>query len=306
MDRRSRNVTFTDAAVARDPPIWTLRQGQHWRPTAVLLRRSGPGLLRTYSDERQAVAKDLIEFDREWARMMSASPKDPADSAGGGMEPGEFRRRFAASGRYTAGVATRYGPSTITGTAANQHLATGLPVGERFHSAPVVRVADGRPMQLGHVAEADGCWRVYLFSDSTGAQSGSRAIRALEYLADGPHSPIIRCTPGGADIDAVVDVRLVISADRRNVSLEKLPALALPRKGALGLIDYEKAFCVDPGPGRDIYALRGIDRAWGCLVLVRPDQYVANVFPLDALDEVGAFFSAFMLPARDEAVLRRG
>jgi phenol 2-monooxygenase len=269
-----------------------------WKLAAVLRGRSGPELLRTYSDERQAVAQGLIDFDREWARMFSAPPKDPADSAGEGMEPDEFRRRFAASGRYTAGVATRYRPSLITGAAANQHLASGLPVGERFHSAPVVRLADGRPMQLGHAAEADGRWRIYLFCDPAGVQSGSRAARALEYLADEQRSPIVRGTPVGADIDAVVDVRVVIPADHRQVRLETLPTLALPRKGALGLIDYEKAFCVDPDPGRDIYALRGIERTAGCLVVVRPDQYVANVLPLDALDELDAFLSAFMLPAR--------
>jgi phenol 2-monooxygenase len=277
-----------------------------WKLGAVLLGRSGPELLRTYSAERQAVAQELIEFDRKWARMMSAPPKDPSDPAGRGIEPGEFSRGFAAGGRYTAGVATRYTPSTITGTPASQQLASGLPVGERFHSAPVVRLADGRPMQLGHAAEADGRWRVYLFSDAAGLRSGSRTARALEYLAGDPHSPVVRCTPAGADVDAVIDVRVVICAGHRDVSLEALPALALPRKGALGLIDYEKAFCVDPDPSRDIYTLRGIDRSSGCLVLVRPDQYVANVLPLDALDEAGAFFSAFMLPARHEAVFSKG
>jgi phenol 2-monooxygenase len=82
--------------------------------------------------------------------------------------------------------------------------------------------------------------------------------------------------------------------------------VALPRKGALGLIDYEKAFCADQDPGRDIYALRGIDRSAGCLVVVRPDQYTANVLPLDALEDVAGFFSAVLLPARDAAVIRTG
>jgi len=276
-----------------------------WKLAAVLRGRSGPELLRTYSDERQAVARDLIAFDREWARMLGAPPKDPADPPGDGVEPEEFRRRFAASGRYTAGLATRYRPSMITGAATGQHLATGLPVGMRFHSAPVVRLADGRPMQLGHVAEADGRWRIYVFSDSSGVQRGSRAARALEYLADDRRSPIARCTPSEADIDAVVDVRVVICADHREIGLETLPALALPRKGALGLIDYEKAFCVDPSPGRDIYALRGIDRAAGCLVVVRPDQYVANVLPLDEVDKLDAFLSGFLLPAGHEVSMGR-
>ena len=39
----------------------------------------------------------------------------------------------------------------------------------------------------------------------------------------------------------------------------------------------EKLFCADPT--LDIFDLRGIDRAQGALVLVRPDQYVAHVLP---------------------------
>jgi phenol 2-monooxygenase len=71
--------------------------------------------------------------------------------------------------------------------------------------------------------------------------------------------------------------------------------LLLPRKGRFGLIDYEKAFCPDLEHGPDIFVLRGIDRALGAMVIVRPDQYVANVLPLGAHDELAAFFAAFML-----------
>ena len=40
--------------------------------------------------------------------------------------------------------------------------------------------------------------------------------------------------------------------------------------------------------------LRGIDREQGCIVVVRPDQYVAHVLPLDARDELTAFFGGFL------------
>ena len=43
--------------------------------------------------------------------------------------------------------------------------------------------------------------------------------------------------------------------------------------------------------------MRGIDREQGCMVIVRPDQYVAHLLPLDAHDELAGFFDAFMLPA---------
>jgi phenol 2-monooxygenase len=72
-----------------------------------------------------------------------------------------------------------------------------------------------------------------------------------------------------------------------------MPQLLWPQKGRLGLRDYEKVFCADPEAG-DIFELRGIDRDEGCIVLVRPDQYVAHVLPLDARDELGAFFARFM------------
>ena len=74
--------------------------------------------------------------------------------------------------------------------------------------------------------------------------------------------------------------------------------MLLPRKGRFGLIDYEKAYCPDLKNGPDIFDLRGIDRAKGAMVVVRPDQYVANVLPLDAHDELAAFFAAFLLDRR--------
>jgi phenol 2-monooxygenase len=77
--------------------------------------------------------------------------------------------------------------------------------------------------------------------------------------------------------------------------VEELPSILLPRKGRFGLIDYEKAYSPDLRSGADIFDLRGIDRERGALVVVRPDQYVANVLPLAAHDELTAFFARFLL-----------
>ena len=54
-------------------------------------------------------------------------------------------------------------------------------------------------------------------------------------------------------------------------------------------------FCPDLKDGADIFDLRRIDRAAGCIVLVRPDQYVAHVLPFDAHAALPAFFDKFML-----------
>ena len=71
--------------------------------------------------------------------------------------------------------------------------------------------------------------------------------------------------------------------------------MLLPRKGKFGLIDYEKAFTPDVRNGPDIFVLRGVDRAKGALVIVRPDQHVANVLPLDAHQELADFFGQFLI-----------
>ena len=81
------------------------------------------------------------------------------------------------------------------------------------------------------------------------------------------------------------------------MALDKMPSVLLPIKGKFGLIDYEKAFCADPRAG-DVFDLRSIDRAAGCLVVVRPDQYVSHVLPLDATDELAGFFAGILRDAR--------
>ena len=74
------------------------------------------------------------------------------------------------------------------------------------------------------------------------------------------------------------------------MNLGDLPILLRPPKGRFGLIDSEKAFCPDLKNDTDIFDLRGIDRCNGCIVIVRPDQYVAHILPLDGFSGLSAFF----------------
>ncbi|MBC3191949.1 FAD-dependent monooxygenase [Pseudonocardia sp. C8] len=251
-----------------------------WKLATVLRGTARPELLRTYTDERQAVARELIDFDREFATLFSTRPGEHAD-------PEEFARYFREHGRFTAGVAVRYAPSPVTAADASQELATGLPVGTRFHSAPVVRLADARPMQLGHAARADAAWRVYVFADRT-----QEAFRAA--CAD-LHAVRDRFTPAAAEPDSVLDVLGVLQQDHHDVAVEELPAVLRPRKGRFSLVDHEKVFCADPRD--DVFDRRGVDRG-GCLVLVRPDQYVAHVLPLDACAALRTFLDGVLVAAR--------
>jgi phenol 2-monooxygenase len=40
--------------------------------------------------------------------------------------------------------------------------------------------------------------------------------------------------------------------------------------------------------------MRGIHRGQGCMIVVRPDQYVANILPLDGFVELSDYFSGVL------------
>lgn len=262
-----------------------------WKLAAVLENRAPEELLTTYSAERRPVAQKLIAFDKEWSSIMASAPKDPEHPERGGVDPEELQAYFVKSGMFTAGVATHYPPETyLTQPGTHQALATGFEIGTRFHSWPVTRVADGKRLHLGHVHRADCAFRVYAFADS----SGERMAGFLNRMAE-PDSVLKRVTPAGAEADSVIDLRAVYQTPHREMRWEDVPEILTPKKGRFGLTDYEKVFSAALDDGGDIYAGRGVNREQGALVVVRPDQYIATVLPIDAVDELTAYFDRFYL-----------
>ncbi|HET7049328.1 MAG TPA: FAD-dependent monooxygenase [Solirubrobacteraceae bacterium] len=279
------NVSMADA--------WNLG----WKLAAVLRGAAKPELLHTYSEERQAVAEQLIDFDREFSKRFSARPTGSGDADGQPDDPEEFQRYFIAQGRFTAGVATRYATSMITAEATYQHLAEGFPVGMRFHSAPVTRLADAKRVQLGHVARADGAWRLYIFADALHPTDRRSHARGLCEFLESDASPLRRFTPSGAEPDSVIDVRAIFQHGHRDLAVDEMPSVLLPRKGKFGLVDYEKMFCPDPDAD-DIFELREVNRETGCAVVVRPDQYVSHLLPLDEHEALADFFAGILIDAK--------
>ena len=266
-----------------------------WKLAQVLRGRSQPSLLHTYSAERWLAAKMLIDTDHNWARVMSAPP---GQSELDGSDMPRFQKQFIENLVFTGGLSVCYQPSVISGQVQHQHLAKGLVQGERFHSAPVIRLADAKPMQLNEVIEADGRWRVFAFADENDQGQAGGAIHQLcEFLAKSPNSPVLRYTRSDEDMDAMIDVRAVFQQGFRDIEHSQMPDFLRPYKGTYKLMDYEKVFCADLKRGADIFAMRGIDRREGCLVVVRPDQYIAHILPLSAHTKLANFFAGFLLDA---------
>jgi phenol 2-monooxygenase len=125
--------------------------------------------------------------------MFSARPKDPSKSDGEGVDPAEFQEYYARHLRYTAGTETRYAPSIISAKPIHQHLAKELVIGMRFHSAAVIRLADAKPVQLGHTIKADGRWRLFVFAAAEDPVAPASSFTALcQFLAESRQSPIRR------------------------------------------------------------------------------------------------------------------
>jgi phenol 2-monooxygenase len=255
-----------------------------WKLGHVLSGLSPASLLSTYSAERQPVAQQLIDFDREWSALMARKPEEISD-------PQELATFYLGTAEFPSGFMTQYGPSMVVTDAAHQALADGFPLGKRFKSVEVVRVCDGNVVHLGHHAKADGRWRVYAFADALPAGQPSALASWAEWMAS-DDSPIARHTPAGADIDAVFDVKVVYQQSHDELEVTAAPEIFLPRTGPLGLTDWEKVYSAGPSAWStaDIFAERGISRD-GAVVVVRPDQYVAAVLPLTATDELAAFFA---------------
>ncbi|MBP6684223.1 MAG: FAD-dependent monooxygenase [Leucobacter sp.] len=252
-----------------------------WKLGYVLEGRSPESLLATYSEERRVTAKNLIDFDKEWSTLMAKKPEE-FDS------PSELEEFYVQTAEFPAGFMTEYTESMLTSDHEHQALAAGFPIGKRFKSVQTTRVADAVPIHLGHHHRADGRYRVYAFAD----RSGEQLARWADWMLENEASPIRRFTPAGADIDSLFDVKAVLQQPHREVHIEELSKLFLPASGPLGMTDYEKIYAANPG--EDIFDIREISRD-GVVVVVRPDQYVAAILPLDAPEALGEFLGQTFL-----------
>ncbi len=258
-----------------------------WKLGLVLSGRSPESLLSSYSAERQPVAQQLIDFDREWSTLMARKPEEISD-------PGELAAYYLKTSEFPSGFATQYTPSMIVGDAAHQKLAAGFPIGRRFKSAKVMRVSDGNREHLGHHAKADGRWRIYAFADAPSAGEASALTNFATWMSTSPESPLALYTPVGSDVDTVFDVKVIYQQRFEDVDIAQVPLTFMPKTGPFELTDWEKVYATLPDD--NIFDVREIARE-GAIVVVRPDQYVAHVLPLTATSELAAFVEQNFLTA---------
>lgn len=95
----------------------------------VLDGRARTALLDAYSAERQPVARDLIEFDRQWSSLMAARPGELEDRSA-------VQSFYVSTFEFPSGFVTRDQPSILTAAPVHQQRAGGFPIGKRLQVRP--------------------------------------------------------------------------------------------------------------------------------------------------------------------------
>ena len=184
-------------------------------------------------------------------------------------------------------------PYHIAGYSTSSYNAKGFKIGERFHSNKVKRLADGRILHLGHINKADIRWRLFIFCNNSNTfKKQSKLQKLIKFIYESKNSPIIKYTPKNVDIDSIIDV-VTVFQHKNEVSIEPMDDFFTPKKGKYQLRDYEKIYISIPQ--NDIFKTRLINLREGCILIVRPDQHIANILSLGSYNTLMSFSKHIML-----------
>jgi phenol 2-monooxygenase len=274
-----------------------------WKVGLVVRGIAKRSILKTYQAQRRRVAQDLIEFDQRFSKLFSGRPaKDVMDAEGVSMAV--FKDAFLKGNMFASGLSVNYGPSNLVVKAGDalkegdsskevepalivldkavseekQALATGLPIGMRFNIFMVLNQACAHPWHFQERLKADGRFRIVLFAGNILDAAQKARVDMFCAFVDSPNSFLRMVTPADTPIDSIIEILTIHSAKRTETGLLRdFPDILHPLDRSTGW-DYNKVYVDDEsyheGFG-DAYKNYGVDRQRGCVVAVRPDQYVS-------------------------------
>ncbi|KAI0628053.1 FAD binding domain-containing protein [Trametes polyzona] len=258
-----------------------------WKLAYVLRGWAGMSLLRTYEAERLKFAKDLINFDREWAGLFSEEANSRPSEA-------HMHVMFRKNDEFMSGIGLQYAPSTIV-VDQWQACATKLIVGQRMVPHIFLSAADARPVNIHDKLPADTRFKILVFVGDITDEVATGRIRGVAEKLSAPESFLQRYGHGGGD--TVFDVLCISASNKDAVDYTDFPQ-TLRRHWSKIMFDDVDMHGRSGGGG---FAAYGIDPQAGAIVIVRPDGHVGLVAPLDRLDVVDAYFASFMLPVQASA-----
>ena len=178
---------------------------------------------------------------------------------------------------------------------SDQSLAKGILIGKRMPSAKVLNQSDARPWHFQELLPSNGTWRVVIFAGDIRKPEQRKKLDSIGKAIDDKDSFLRRFTPPGAAFDSVFEILCVHHAPRTESTIFDFPEVFRHYDEVEGW-DYWKIYVDDmsyhEGHGK-IYETFDISPE-GCAIVIRPDQYVSYVGPLDDVEAINKFFSGFM------------
>lgn len=166
-------------------------------------------------------------------------------------------------------------------------------------SVKVVNQSDARPWHFQELLPSNGRWRVVVFPGDISRPEQREKLNALGARLTEKTSFLRKYTPPGARYDTVFEILAVHKAPRGTTTIFDFPEVFRPFDDVDGW-DYMKIYVDEEsyheGHG-EMYKTHEISES-GCLVVLRPDQYVSYVGPMDSLNSVNRFFDGFMIPSQ--------
>ncbi|KAJ3502469.1 hypothetical protein NLJ89_g8874 [Agrocybe chaxingu] len=252
-----------------------------WKLTHVLRGWADMSLIKTYEFERRTYAQDLINFDKNFAKLFSGKPR--TEDFQDGVSHEEFLRIFQAFGGFTSGIGICYAESLITNT-SHQSLAAKLIIGQRLLPQIFLRAADSRPFHIQDLLPSDGRFKLLIF---TGNTADATCRKKTVDVAQDLESVLSKFITGKTSL--LFDILAISSATKAAVRYNDLPKLFRSHWSKV-LIDDTDVRGTQGGDGYRNYGI-GPD---GAAVVIRPDGYVSMVAPLNAINELDNYFRAFI------------
>ncbi|KDQ61457.1 hypothetical protein JAAARDRAFT_150177 [Jaapia argillacea MUCL 33604] len=257
-----------------------------WKLAHVLRGQADFSLLKTYEFERRKYAQDLIDFDKRFSALFSGKPRTEHNQDGVSHE--DFLQAFRTFGGFTSGIGIHYAESAIVNY-NYQGLASGVAIGQRMGPQIVIRVADARPFDVQDLLPADTRFKILIFAGDLTEPEQREKLNLIALEMGKPEGFLEKYTPKGAARDAVFDIMTIGRSKKEDLNFTDVPDILLSHWSKVYVDDID----FTGTKGGKAYSTYGIGSA-GAFVVVRPDQYVGMIAPLDRVKDLDRYFAGFM------------
>ncbi|CZT08059.1 probable phenol monooxygenase [Rhynchosporium agropyri] len=222
-------------------------------------------VLDTFETERLTIAKELIAFDKEFSSMFSGKIGTEGTE---GLTHEQFLKVFSTGNGFTSGCGIEYPGNSLVQintpeglVMGSDHLSGVLKPGRRLLNVKVKRHADGCRRDLQDDFPSTGRYRILLLTATDLLTPSSDSCTTLSLLP-----PLIHIYP-----PSLIELVVLHALPSNTFVWRDIPA-AVKDEAEMRFYNATEL--------EDAYAVYGVDRKKGAMLVVRPDGYVGCVVDL--------------------------